>query len=168
MAVLRLPLLGAPRCPRRYLLVATDSPVLLVLRVDGEACARAPEPALPAFMPDPRVPPRCPPHTPGARTDWSVLRRLHSTAPHDRVAASTVSVAWHPSSCYVYVSAPAEAAMYVMHVGSAQQVARIAGHHRINVRAIASDPHANRLASCSFDKTLRVYEAAAAAALDGE
>ena len=51
----------------------------------------------------------------------------------------------------------------VYHVGSGKPVMKLSGHHKINVRDIHYDPESNRLASCSFDKRVVVYEAEASA-----
>lgn len=54
-------------------------------------------------------------------------------------------------------AAAANAAVYVYHLGAAKIVAQLRGH-TVNVRAIQYDAATNRLASCSFDKTLRILE----------
>lgn len=51
----------------------------------------------------------------------------------------------------------ADASVYVYHTGSGKVVAKLIGHHKINVRDISYDSISNRLASCSFDKTVKVY-----------
>lgn len=51
----------------------------------------------------------------------------------------------------------AHAAVYVYHVGTAKVVATLRGH-TVNVRSIHYDPASNRLATCSFDKCVKVYE----------
>lgn len=58
--------------------------------------------------------------------------------------------------------------VYVYHVGSAKVVAVLSGHS-VNVRDMAYDPTRNLLATCSFDKTVKVWgEAGAAAGATGE
>eukprot|EP00879_Flechtneria_rotunda_P024118 GHRR01025562.1.p1 GENE.GHRR01025562.1~~GHRR01025562.1.p1 ORF type:complete len:131 (+),score=41.17 GHRR01025562.1:293-685(+) len=102
----------------RYLLVATDSPILLVLRLP----------------------------------DWTVLRRLYGL---DVEKFHNASCAWHRDGSYIYAGA-SHAAVYVYHVGSAKVVKKLAGQHTVNVRDISYDHSTNRLATCGFDKTVKV------------
>lgn len=55
------------------------------------------------------------------------------------------------------VAGAAHAAVFVYHLGTAKVVARLKGH-TVNVRAINYDALTNRLATCSFDKSVKVYE----------
>lgn len=57
----------------------------------------------------------------------------------------------------VAAAGAAHAAVYVYHVGTAKVVAQLRGH-TVNVRSIFYDGETNRLASCSFDKSVKVYE----------
>jgi WD40 repeat protein len=51
----------------------------------------------------------------------------------------------------------AHAAVYVYHVGTAKVVATLRGH-AVNVRSLHYDAASNKLVTCSFDKTVKVYE----------
>ena len=73
------------------------------------------------------------------------------------------AMAWHPDSAYVYAAADG-AAVFVFHVGTGRVAARLEGGHRVNVRDVHFDHARGLLATCSFDKTVRVYGAAATAA----
>lgn len=57
----------------------------------------------------------------------------------------------------VLIAGAAHAAVYVYHLGTAKVVAQLKGH-TVNVRCIHYDPATNRLATCSFDKSVKVYE----------
>lgn len=46
--------------------------------------------------------------------------------------------------------------VYVYHLGTAKVVAQLRGH-TVNVRAIHYDGSSNRLATCSFDKCVKIY-----------
>ncbi len=65
------------------------------------------------------------------------------------------SLAWHYDLSYVYVGA-AGAAVHVYETGSGKEVA-VLRHHATNVRDIDYDPVQRLLASCSFDKTVKLY-----------
>jgi len=66
------------------------------------------------------------------------------------------ALAWHRDSFYIYASADG-AAVHVYHVGTGKVVARLEGQHRVNVRDLDVDHGRNLLATCSFDKTVRVF-----------
>ncbi len=51
---------------------------------------------------------------------------------------------------------PPSLQLCVFHLGSGRLV-HSARHHRVNVRDVDYDPRVNRLATCSFDKTVKVY-----------
>ncbi len=55
------------------------------------------------------------------------------------------------------VAGAAHAAVYVYHVGTAKVVATLRGHS-VNVRALHYDAVSNKLVTCSFDKSVKVYE----------
>ncbi|KAI8468292.1 MAG: quinon protein alcohol dehydrogenase-like superfamily [Monoraphidium minutum] len=87
-------------------------------------------------------------------SDWSRARSLFGLqVPRFHNHA----VAWHGDSAYVYAAADG-ASVVVFHVGSGKVVARLEGRHRINVRDLDMDGARNLLATCSFDKSVRVFE----------
>jgi hypothetical protein len=49
------------------------------------------------------------------------------------------------------------ATIYIYHVGTAKLVDKLSHHHTVNVRDIHYDALTNRLASCSFDKSIKIY-----------
>ena len=49
--------------------------------------------------------------------------------------------------------------VHVFHVGSAKIVAHLTAH-KVNVRDLHYDASNNRLVTCSFDKTVKVFGAA--------
>jgi hypothetical protein len=61
---------------------------------------------------------------------------------------------WHRDSMYVYVSAVG-GQVWVFHVGSSRVVCKLKAH-KINVRDLCYDTASNLLATCSFDKTVKV------------
>lgn len=71
----------------------------------------------------------------------------------------------HPTSALPLAPAgllPAAAAhggLCIFHLGSARRVAMVAAHAK-NLRALAYDATNNLLLSCSFDKTVKLWEAA--------
>lgn len=65
-------------------------------------------------------------------------------------------VAWHRGGFYVFAAAAA-GWVYVYHVGTTRCVAKIKAHDK-NIRGLAYDPAANRLVTCSFDRTIKVLE----------
>ncbi|GAX79155.1 hypothetical protein CEUSTIGMA_g6595.t1 [Chlamydomonas eustigma] len=83
--------------------------------------------------------------------DWSVLRSLFATSEqfHNPVAT------WHRDSFYVYV-ATTTAEVWAFHVGSGKVVSKLAAH-KINVRDMNYDASRNLLATCSFDKSVRIF-----------
>lgn len=54
-------------------------------------------------------------------------------------------------------SGAAHATVYVYHLGTAKVVAKLRGH-TVNLRALHYDVASNRLATCSFDKAVKIYE----------
>ncbi|MEW5315289.1 MAG: hypothetical protein WDW38_006729 [Sanguina aurantia] len=58
---------------------------------------------------------------------------------------------------YVYAAA-AGGTCIVFHVGSGKQVSTLPMPHRANVRSMHYDAERNLLATCSFDKAVKVYE----------
>lgn len=86
-------------------------------------------------------------------SDWSRARALyglHVARFHNH------AVAWHRDAAYAYASADG-AAVHVYHVGTGKVAARLEGQHRVNVRDLDVDWGRNLLATCSFDKTVRVF-----------
>jgi hypothetical protein len=49
--------------------------------------------------------------------------------------------------------------VHVYHVGTGKVAARLEGFHRQNVRDLDVDGARNLLATCSFDRTVRVFGA---------
>ncbi|KXZ48732.1 hypothetical protein GPECTOR_25g316 [Gonium pectorale] len=84
-------------------------------------------------------------------SDWSRLRLLFGL-PVDQFPQPVA--AWHRDSNYVYV-AGANAQLCVFHLGSGRLVATFR-HHRINIRDLHYDPDRNLLASCGFDKSVKL------------
>ncbi|GIL73720.1 hypothetical protein Vretifemale_3848 [Volvox reticuliferus] len=105
---------------RKYLLVCTDSPRLLILRT----------------------------------SDWSILRVIFGL-PVDQFPQPVG--AWHRDSNYIY-AAGAGAQLCVFHLGSGRLV-HTSVHHKVNVRDLDYDPARNLLATCSFDKTVKILAA---------
>ncbi|KAG2493658.1 hypothetical protein HYH03_008173 [Edaphochlamys debaryana] len=83
--------------------------------------------------------------------DWSVLKLIFGL-PVDQFPQP--AAAWHRDSNYIY-AAGAGAQVCVFHLGSGRLVHRSAPH-RVNVRDLDYDPGRNLLASCSFDKTVKL------------
>ncbi|KAG2447223.1 hypothetical protein HYH02_007963 [Chlamydomonas schloesseri] len=84
-------------------------------------------------------------------SDWSVLRLVFGL-PTDQFPQP--AAAWHRDSNYIY-AAGANAQLCVFHLGSGRLV-HTARPHKINVRDIDYDPARNLLATCSFDKTVKL------------
>lgn len=68
-------------------------------------------------------------------------------------------VSWHGSSRWLFAAA-AGGRVFVFHVGSCKEVRQLSGH-KINVRDMHYDASRKLLATCSFDKTVKVWSAAA-------
>ncbi len=49
----------------------------------------------------------------------------------------------------------------IFHLGSGRQVAQLAGHHKVNVRDMHYDVPRSLLATCSFDKTVKLFHGGA-------
>ena len=83
--------------------------------------------------------------------DWTLSRSFFATSEqfHNPVSA------WHRDGFYVYVAA-VTAEVWVFHVGSCKVVSKLPAH-KINVRDLHYDPLSNRLLTCSFDKTVKVF-----------
>lgn len=64
------------------------------------------------------------------------------------------AAAWHHNSFHVYAGA-AGGQVWVYHVGSGKVVAKL-DVHKINVRDMHMDTQRNILATCSFDKTVKL------------
>lgn len=56
-------------------------------------------------------------------------------------------------------AAAARGALCVFHVGSARKVATLSAAHAKNVRGLAYDAPHNLLLTCSFDRTVKLWEA---------
>ncbi|KIZ03323.1 hypothetical protein MNEG_4639 [Monoraphidium neglectum] len=85
--------------------------------------------------------------------DWSRLRAIYGlNVPQYHNHA----VAWHHDAAYVYASAE-NASVHVYHVGTGKLAARLEGRHRVNVRDLNVDWGRNLLATCSFDKSVKVF-----------
>ncbi|KAK9832909.1 hypothetical protein WJX74_001562 [Apatococcus lobatus] len=69
------------------------------------------------------------------------------------------SAAWHSSGHYI-LAAAAAGWVYIFHVGSAKLVHKFKAHES-NTRGLSYDPQLNTLATCSFDKTVKIYAQAA-------
>ena len=68
---------------------------------------------------------------------------------------STPRLAWSPCGKYAYVTSQ-DKCVAVLDIASGQTAHRIEGH-QINVRDVAMNPTTNKLVTCSFDKTCRVW-----------
>lgn len=66
--------------------------------------------------------------------------------------------AWHAGGHYV-LAAAARGGVYVYEVGSARVVATLAAHPSKNVRGLAYDGVNNLLLTCSFDRSVKMFEA---------
>eukprot|EP00198_Chlamydomonas_reinhardtii_P000165 XP_001689500.1 predicted protein [Chlamydomonas reinhardtii] len=84
-------------------------------------------------------------------SDWSVLRLVFGL-PTDQFPQP--AAAWHRDGNYIY-AAGANAQLCVFHLGSGRLV-HTARPHKINVRDVDYDPRRNLLATCSFDKTVKL------------
>ncbi|KAG2444485.1 hypothetical protein HXX76_001235 [Chlamydomonas incerta] len=84
-------------------------------------------------------------------SDWSVLRLVFGL-PTDQFPQP--AAAWHRDGNYIY-AAGANAQLCVFHLGSGRLV-HTAQPHKINVRDLDYDPRRNLLATCSFDKTVKL------------
>ncbi|KAL4457940.1 hypothetical protein ABPG75_012805 [Micractinium tetrahymenae] len=70
------------------------------------------------------------------------------------------AAAWHSSGHYI-MAAAAHGGLCIFHLGSAKRVATVAAHAK-NLRALAYDARNNLLLTCSFDRTVKMWEAAEA------
>ncbi|GLC57139.1 hypothetical protein PLESTB_001191500 [Pleodorina starrii] len=84
-------------------------------------------------------------------SDWSLLRVLFGL-PVDQFPQPVA--AWHRDSNYIYASG-ANAQLCVFHLGSGRLVLSTT-HHKVNLRDLDYDPDRNLLATCSFDKTVKL------------
>lgn len=79
---------------------------------------------------------------------------LHSTSSYPCARSPFLLPACLPA-------AAAHGGLCIFHVGSARRVATLVAHSK-NLRGLAYDAHHNLLLTCSFDKTVKVWEAAPA------
>ncbi|PRW32536.1 WD40 repeat isoform B [Chlorella sorokiniana] len=70
--------------------------------------------------------------------------------------------AWHRSGHYVFAAA-AHGGVCVFHLGSCSKVATLVAHSK-NVRSLAYDGTNNLLLTCSFDRTVKVFDSSVGAA----
>lgn len=66
-----------------------------------------------------------------------------------------------PARSALCLAAAAHGGLCIFHLGSAKRVATVAAHAK-NLRALAYDGTNNLLLTCSFDRTVKVWEAAGA------
>ncbi|KAL4426975.1 hypothetical protein ABPG77_009536 [Micractinium sp. CCAP 211/92] len=91
------------------------------------------------------------------RAGWTQLRSIIGL-PTEQF--HQFSAAWHRSGHYI-MAAAAHGRLCIFHRGSAKRVATVAAHAK-NLRALAYDGTNNLLLTCSFDRTVKVWEAAGA------
>ncbi|GFR50819.1 hypothetical protein Agub_g13077, partial [Astrephomene gubernaculifera] len=84
-------------------------------------------------------------------SDWSLQRVLFGL-PAEQFPQPTA--AWHRDSNYIYASGGGPQ-LCVFHLGSGRLLASWR-HHKVNLRDLHYDPQRNLLASCSFDKTVKL------------
>lgn len=68
---------------------------------------------------------------------------------------STPRVAWGPSGKYAFVTSQ-DKSVAVLDIVGGKTAHKLVGHE-INVRDVALQPFTNRLLTCSFDKSCRVW-----------
>eukprot|EP00879_Flechtneria_rotunda_P016409 GHRR01017168.1.p1 GENE.GHRR01017168.1~~GHRR01017168.1.p1 ORF type:complete len:125 (-),score=37.99 GHRR01017168.1:660-1034(-) len=107
----------------------------------------------------------CMPNTSQPSFAISSVLVMHNSCPHscitEHASLMIMQLLMHQAlSGTVLANATAagasHAAVYVYHVGSAKVVKKLAGQHTVNVRDISYDHSTNRLATCGFDKTVKV------------
>lgn len=138
----------------RFLLVATEGPRLLVLRIPASiSAASAAASAGPSATAGPfgsgtasAIDVGC-----GAGS-WQHVRTIYGL-PVQQFHKATV--AWHGSSRYVYAAA-AGAAIVMFHVATGKVVRQLAGHS-VNVRDMQYDRERNLLVTGSFDKSVKIW-----------
>jgi len=109
----------------RFLLVSTETPRILLFRIQG----------------------------------WRLLSSQIMGLPMDTFHTSVAH--WHVSNFYL-MAAAAAGQIYVFHTGTGKVVSKFKAHTQ-NVRWLDYDAERNLLISCSFDKTVKVFSASAAA-----
>ncbi|EFJ46916.1 hypothetical protein VOLCADRAFT_105357 [Volvox carteri f. nagariensis] len=90
-------------------------------------------------------------------SDWSVLKVIFGPPLADQFPQPVA--AWHRDSNYIYSAGGAGAQLNVIHLGSGRPVHTTAVIHKINIRGLDYDPDRNLLATCSFDKTVKLLAA---------
>eukprot|EP00884_Botryococcus_braunii_P021127 jgi/Botrbrau1/7699/Bobra.0159s0136.1 len=86
-------------------------------------------------------------------SDWSQARSFYGLPIENFHQPAT---AWHRSGFYIFVGA-AGGQLFVYHVGSSRVVATLRIHDK-NVRGLHYDSERNLLVTCSFDRTVKIFQ----------
>lgn len=85
--------------------------------------------------------------------DWTQTRNFYGLSVEDKFHQPCT--AWHKSGFYIFAAAAA-GTVCVFHVGTTKVEAHLKAHLK-NARALDYNPATNTLATCSFDKTVKVF-----------